>query len=164
MEIQPINSDVSAYRTLRQQLFTTDPFTCNADPAIALQSNDEFWNINNKRCLDNPDNQRFIAWDNETPIGVANVLKHNTGTAEIGGLYVLPPYRRQKVGSLLLASCIDFALQRHAHRAAGWLLDENTAAQELLSACNFELALPMQTRPWWNGMYKIEKLWATKLT
>lgn len=69
-----------------------------------------------KENLLNPNLVYFIAYDAETPIGYAKLIKHatneklpNTKNIEIEKIYVLKEYFDKKAGKELMLSCIHFS-------------------------------------------------------
>ncbi len=60
---------------------------------------------------DSPETKYIVATDNEFPVATARMYEHTDDTVMIGRVVVLPEYRHQGIGSIVVAECEKWATE-----------------------------------------------------
>ncbi len=60
---------------------------------------------------DSPETKYIVAMDNEFPVATARIYEHTADTVTIGRVVVLPEYRHQGIGSIVVTECEKWATE-----------------------------------------------------
>jgi len=143
--------DLDVYKELRVEMVRNHPDAFDLSLQSLLDRTDADWEQDAITCIDDPSRERYIARENEYPVGIIGCLGKSATTIEIGGLYVRPAYRGMGVGSLLLNYCVDFMYANGYSEAALWVSSANPRAKAWYNASGFEPTEPPTLKKWWDG-------------
>ena len=139
IEVKPLQADQWAlYKQMRIAALADAPHAFTASWTRAVTRLDAEWMQLVERRAQEKNNTSFIAYCDGVPCGMAACIVSD-GCAEMLAVWVVPAFRRRKVGDALIAYAKSWSTERHLPKMIVGVFEDNTAAVKFYRAAGFSL-------------------------
>jgi ribosomal protein S18 acetylase RimI-like enzyme len=130
------------YKQVRLMSLREAPYAFSSTYESALQRSSKSWSEQADATAQGSDRSTFIAFSNDSPIGIAALYRHSEGTevGEVLQVWVAPEYRNAGVASKLMDAIFQWAGENGFRTIIANVTKKNTKALEFYRKYGFNLA------------------------